>query len=205
MARRRREASASDDDDEIFRYPPLLLHLRRRHIHPHRRRRRLHPRRIRRSRPVQIDGLCLQHRLLPHQLRPPHHLLHFGKIARVTILKDRHSRRSKGVAFVLFVSRQDAAAAVESMDRKVLNGRTLSVSIAADNGRATEFIKKRVYKDKSRCYECGEGGTCRTSARRTCWGRGSGRWRRKKGEGELSAAVEAEGRMWMVVRGGKRV
>lgn len=82
----------------------------------------------------------------------------FGKVARVTVLKDRVSRRSRGVAFVLFVSRHDAAAAVRTMDRKVLNGRTLSVSIAADNGRAAEFIRRRVYKDKSRCYECGDEG-----------------------------------------------
>ena len=44
------------------------------------------------------------------------------------------------------------------MDKKILNGRPLSASIAADNGRAAEFIKKRVYKDKSKCYECGEDG-----------------------------------------------
>lgn len=82
----------------------------------------------------------------------------FGKVARVTILKDRHTRRSRGVAFVLYVSREDAAKAARSMDAKILNGRKLTVSIAADNGRASEFIKKRVYKDKSRCYECGDEG-----------------------------------------------
>lgn len=82
----------------------------------------------------------------------------FGKVARVTVLKDRESRRSRGVAFVLFVSRQDAASAVQTMNGKILNGRTLSASIAADNGRAAEFIRRRVYKDKSRCYECGEEG-----------------------------------------------
>ncbi|KAM7467237.1 hypothetical protein LguiB_014799 [Lonicera macranthoides] len=41
---------------------------------------------------------------------------------------------------------------------KGINGRTLSTSIAADNGHAPEFIQRKVYKDKSRCYECGEGG-----------------------------------------------
>ncbi|XP_010483618.1 PREDICTED: U11/U12 small nuclear ribonucleoprotein 31 kDa protein-like [Camelina sativa] len=82
----------------------------------------------------------------------------FGKVARVTVLKDRHTRRSRGVAFVLYVSREDAAKAAGSMDGKILNGRKLTVSIAADNGRASEFIKKRVYKDKSRCYECGDEG-----------------------------------------------
>lgn len=31
-------------------------------------------------------------------------------------------------------------------------------SIAVDNGRATEFIRRRDYPDKSNCYECGEEG-----------------------------------------------
>lgn len=44
------------------------------------------------------------------------------------------------------------------MDGKILNGRTLTASIASDNGRAPEFIRRKVYKDKSRCYECGEDG-----------------------------------------------
>lgn len=82
----------------------------------------------------------------------------FGKIARVTVLKDRQTRKSKGVAFVLFVSKFDAQNAAQTLNGKVLNGRTLTASIAADNGRTTEFIKKRIYKDKSRCYECGEEG-----------------------------------------------
>ncbi|XP_058007584.1 U11/U12 small nuclear ribonucleoprotein 31 kDa protein [Hevea brasiliensis] len=80
----------------------------------------------------------------------------FGKIARVSVLKDRASRQSRGVAFIQFVSRNDALSAARQMDKKILNGRTLSASIAVDNGRAPEFIKKRIYKDKSRCYECGE-------------------------------------------------
>ncbi|PKU72783.1 U11/U12 small nuclear ribonucleoprotein 31 kDa protein [Dendrobium catenatum] len=82
----------------------------------------------------------------------------FGKVARVTVVKDRDTRQSRGVAFVLFVSRDDAAAAVRTMNKKILNGRTITVSVAADNGRAAEFIRRRVYKDKSRCYECGEEG-----------------------------------------------
>ncbi|KZV24252.1 hypothetical protein F511_01734 [Dorcoceras hygrometricum] len=82
----------------------------------------------------------------------------FGKVAKVTVLKDRHTRQSRGVAFILFVTRDDAVIAARSMDKKILNGRTLHASIAADNGRAAEFIRKKVYKDKSRCYECGEEG-----------------------------------------------
>ncbi|KAF3780918.1 U11/U12 small nuclear ribonucleoprotein [Nymphaea thermarum] len=82
----------------------------------------------------------------------------FGKVAKVTVLKDRVSRQSKGVAFVLFVSTSDALNAAQQMQGKVLNGRTLTASIAVDNGRATEFIRRKVYKDKSRCYECGDAG-----------------------------------------------
>ncbi|KAL8254698.1 hypothetical protein R6Q59_032919 [Mikania micrantha] len=60
--------------------------------------------------------------------------------------------------FGKFVARDDAVKAVKGINGKVLNGRTLTASIAADNGRAPEFIRRKVYKDKSRCYECGEGG-----------------------------------------------
>ncbi|KAH1064602.1 hypothetical protein J1N35_029589 [Gossypium stocksii] len=80
----------------------------------------------------------------------------FGKIACVTVLKDCTTRNSKGVAFVQFVFREDELSAASVMHGKILNGKTLSASIAVDNGRAPEFIKKSVYKDKSRCYECRE-------------------------------------------------
>ncbi|CAL5196654.1 unnamed protein product [Lathyrus oleraceus] len=80
----------------------------------------------------------------------------FGRIARVTVLKDRHTRLSRGVAFVQFVSRNDAQRAVVEMNKKILNGRTLTASIATDNGRALEFIRKRVYNTETAlCYECG--------------------------------------------------
>jgi len=42
------------------------------------------------------------------------------------------------------------------MNKKILNGRTLTASIAPDNGRAPEFIRKRVYNTETAlCYECG--------------------------------------------------
>lgn len=82
----------------------------------------------------------------------------YGKVGKVTIIKDRHTRQSKGVAFVLFVDRSSAQRAIHALHGKELFSRTLKVCIAADNGRTTEFIKRRIYKDKSRCYECGEFG-----------------------------------------------
>ncbi|KAJ0045370.1 hypothetical protein Pint_05980 [Pistacia integerrima] len=66
----------------------------------------------------------------------------FGKIARVTVLKDPATRKSRGTA-------------ARAMHGKILNGCTVTARIATDNGRATSFIRKRVYKDKSRCHECG--------------------------------------------------
>ena len=82
----------------------------------------------------------------------------YGKVGKVTIIKDRHTRQSKGVAFVLFVERASAHRAIRALHAKELFGRTLKVCIATDNGRTTEFIKRRDYKDKSRCFECGEFG-----------------------------------------------
>lgn len=76
-------------------------------------------------------------------------------MGKVTVVKDKLTRESKGVAFVLFVNRQSAHKAVHAMNRKELFGRTLKCSIAVDNGRSAEFIRKRYYTDKSRCYECG--------------------------------------------------
>jgi len=37
-------------------------------------------------------------------------------------------------------------------------GRTLRSNLAIDNGRSVEFIRRKSYPDKSRCYECGEEG-----------------------------------------------
>ena len=73
-------------------------------------------------------------------------------------MRDRETRESKGVAFVLFVERTSAHRAVTALNRKELFGRTIKCSIAKDNGRATEFIRRKTYKDKTRCYECGEYG-----------------------------------------------
>ena len=38
--------------------------------------------------------------------------------------------------------------------------RTINCTIAKDNGRAPEFIRRKEYKDKSKCYECGVSTAC---------------------------------------------
>jgi len=82
----------------------------------------------------------------------------YGKVVKVTILRDKDTRESKGVAFVLFLDRQTAQKAVAAVNRKQMFGRTIKCCIANDNGRATEFIRRKYYPDKSTCYECGEYG-----------------------------------------------
>ncbi|XP_012270885.1 zinc finger CCHC-type and RNA-binding motif-containing protein 1 isoform X2 [Orussus abietinus] len=73
-------------------------------------------------------------------------------------MKDKVTRRSKGVAFVLFLKAEDAIKCAKELNNTEVGGRTVKSSIAADNGRSTEFIRRRDYPDKSLCYECGEEG-----------------------------------------------
>ncbi|XP_056133617.1 zinc finger CCHC-type and RNA-binding motif-containing protein 1 isoform X3 [Lampris incognitus] len=82
----------------------------------------------------------------------------YGKVVKVTIVKDKDTRRSKGVAFVLFLDKESAHNCARTLNNKQLFGRTVKASIAIDNGRATEFIRRRNYTDKSKCYECGDTG-----------------------------------------------
>lgn len=80
----------------------------------------------------------------------------FGKLARVLVLRDKQTRRSRGVAFVQFARAEDCAQAVGKMDKMPLEGMTLAVSLSHDNGRSREFAQKRKYTTSQRCFECGE-------------------------------------------------
>lgn len=82
----------------------------------------------------------------------------FGKLVKVTIMRDKDTRRSRGVAFLLFLTRPQALACVAATNNCVMFDRTLSAHMARDNGKAAEFVRRREYPDKSRCYECGEFG-----------------------------------------------
>jgi len=79
-----------------------------------------------------------------------------GKVVKVTIMSDKITRKSKGVAFVLYLERDSAHKCVTEMNGIEMFGRTLRCSIAKDNGRAADYIRRKEYKDKSRCYQCGE-------------------------------------------------
>lgn len=83
----------------------------------------------------------------------------FGKLARVTVLRDKQTRQSKGVAFVQFAQPADCARAVREMHNTLLDGKlSIACSFVRDNGRAHEFMKKRKYAQAKRCFECGAHG-----------------------------------------------
>uniref|UniRef100_M3XP96 Zinc finger CCHC-type and RNA-binding motif-containing protein 1 n=1 Tax=Mustela putorius furo TaxID=9669 RepID=M3XP96_MUSPF len=83
----------------------------------------------------------------------------YGKVVKmVTIMKDKDTRKSKGVAFILFLDKDSAQNCTRAINNKQLFGRVIKASIAIDNGRAAEFIRRRSYFDKSKCYEYGESG-----------------------------------------------
>ncbi|GLE00700.1 hypothetical protein PINS_up009488 [Pythium insidiosum] len=102
----------------------------------------------------------------------------FGRLARVTVLRDRTTRRSRGVAFVQFARAEDCARAVAVMHDTEVHGLRLACSICRDNGRGHEFMRKRKYSHSvdratttstlnaavaasaqpKRCFECGEFG-----------------------------------------------
>ena len=68
----------------------------------------------------------------------------------------------------------------------------MKVCIATDNGRTKEFIKRKVYKDKSQCYECGEGGHLSYKCPKNQLGDREKpvKKKRKKSDGEREKAVE---------------
>lgn len=54
----------------------------------------------------------------------------FGEVAEVDIISDRETGRSKGFGFVDFPSDEQAEAAVEALNGKEIDGRTLKVNKA---------------------------------------------------------------------------
>ncbi|ODN03940.1 Zinc finger CCHC-type and RNA-binding motif-containing protein 1 [Orchesella cincta] len=81
-----------------------------------------------------------------------------GKVVCVKVAKDPVTRKSKGYAFIQFLEEDAATKCVQEYNGTEMFGRKWSCSIAKDNGRTTEFLRKRKYPDKTRCYECGEFG-----------------------------------------------
>lgn len=56
----------------------------------------------------------------------------FGDVMEAKIINDRETGRSRGFGFVTFASPDEANAAVEAMDGKDLQGRSIRVNIAQE-------------------------------------------------------------------------
>ncbi|XP_046652003.1 zinc finger CCHC-type and RNA-binding motif-containing protein 1-like [Daphnia pulicaria] len=83
----------------------------------------------------------------------------YGTVIKVTIVKHRLTRKSKGVAFIVYKTPEEALKCIQQTNEKEMFGRILKSSIAKDNGRTEEFAtQKKTYEDKSRCFECGQEG-----------------------------------------------
>lgn len=54
----------------------------------------------------------------------------FGELSAVALITDRETGRSKGFAFVEFVNDSDAQAAMDEMNGKEVDGRTLKINEA---------------------------------------------------------------------------
>ena len=54
----------------------------------------------------------------------------FGEVANASIINDKFSGRSKGFGFVEMPKDSEASEAIESLNGKELNGRTVTVNVA---------------------------------------------------------------------------
>ncbi|ETV70824.1 hypothetical protein H257_13614 [Aphanomyces astaci] len=70
----------------------------------------------------------------------------YGKIARVTLLRHKDTRASRGVAIVLFSQPEDCKKACKA--QAIVKSMMLSGSMSNDDGRSGDFIKKREYSSK---------------------------------------------------------
>ncbi|EAT37693.1 AAEL010340-PB [Aedes aegypti] len=84
--------------------------------------------------PPRIDGMIslkvdnLTYRTTPDDLRRVFERC--GEVGDIYIPRDRHTRESRGFAFVRFYDKRDAQDALDAMDGRMLDGRELRVQMA---------------------------------------------------------------------------
>uniref|UniRef100_A0A182JDB0 Serine/arginine-rich splicing factor 2 n=1 Tax=Anopheles atroparvus TaxID=41427 RepID=A0A182JDB0_ANOAO len=84
--------------------------------------------------PPRIDGMIslkvdnLTYRTTPDDLRRVFERC--GEVGDIYIPRDRHTRESRGFAFVRFYDKRDAEDALDAMDGRMLDGRELRVQMA---------------------------------------------------------------------------
>lgn len=57
---------------------------------------------------------------------------HFGKVIFVNLIKDPKTKKRKGMGFVKMINSKDANRAIEYLNGRSVDGRTLKVSIAKE-------------------------------------------------------------------------
>lgn len=63
----------------------------------------------------------------------------FGTITSVSVISDRMTGQSRGFGFVEFSNANEAQKAIESLDGRDIDGRTISVNVARERSAAPRF------------------------------------------------------------------
>jgi RNA recognition motif-containing protein len=71
----------------------------------------------------------------------------YGELDEVKVVVDRNTNRSRGFGFITFQNDADAQTAIEEMDGKELDGRTIKVDVAQDRGPRRDGDRPRYNRD----------------------------------------------------------
>ena len=67
----------------------------------------------------------------------------FGTVSSVTIIKDKYTGQSRGFGFVEMPDDSEGHAAIDGLNGKELDGRTLKIDQARPRGDSSDFVNRR--------------------------------------------------------------
>lgn len=70
----------------------------------------------------------------------------FGKIGKVNLIVDPATKKNKGIAFVEIFGNNSAQKAISALDGKIIDGRTLKLSIAKENKAKSKPLSEKPVK-----------------------------------------------------------
>ncbi len=65
----------------------------------------------------------------------------YGKVGKIQIIRDKKTQKSTGIAFLQMFNAEHAQQAISKLNGKEINGRTLKVSVAIENSKASNSVK----------------------------------------------------------------